>query len=35
MSFNGIKLISIARGQHSILGYKFGYRHRFGLITDN
>jgi len=22
-------------GQHSIAGYKFGYRHKFGLITDN
>ena len=22
-------------GQHSIVGYKFGYRHQFGSITDN
>jgi hypothetical protein len=35
MSFNSFKLISIARGQHSIVGYKFGYTHQFGLITDN
>jgi hypothetical protein len=35
MSCNGVKLISIASGQHSIVGYKFGYRHQFGLITDN
>ena len=37
MSCDSIKLISIARAnsQHSIVGYKFGYRHQFGLITDN
>jgi hypothetical protein len=22
-------------GQHSIVGYRFGYRHQFGSITDN
>ena len=35
MSCNSIKLIFDSVGQNSIVGYKFGYRHQFGSITDN
>ena len=35
MSSNSIKLISISEREHSIVGYKFGYRHQLGSITDN